>query len=136
MNDLPVQQAVELAGQVGHVLLATADAMGRPHVAAAGRIDLARGDRLVVRAWFCPATVVNLQQNARISLVVWQSREDRGLQLIGHVEEMEDIEVLDGYEPAMDESGHLPPPQVERRLVVAVGSVLAFSLAPHSDEKL
>jgi hypothetical protein len=39
--------------------------------AAAGKISALSEDRLAVSAWFCPGTLENLNQNRKISLVVW-----------------------------------------------------------------
>jgi hypothetical protein len=66
-----LKKAITLAKNVGHVFVATADAKGLPHVAAAGKISLTSDEGLViVEAWFCPATVANLQVNQHTALVI------------------------------------------------------------------
>ncbi len=125
-----VEQAVALAARTGHVLVATADGDGLPHVAAAAKISLAAGGRVAVEAWFCPGTVANVMVNRRVSLVVWDRHADRGCQLLGEVEHVVDLAVLDGYAAGEEPSS---TPQVERQLLVRVTKALSFTLAPHSD---
>ena len=50
-------------------------------VAAAGKLALTPEGRVAVAAWFCPATVANLQKNRRVSLVIWDPKVDTGYQL-------------------------------------------------------
>jgi hypothetical protein len=126
-----IQSVVTLGQKLGHVFVATADSKGLPHVAAAGRISLGADGLLAVAAWFCPGTVVNLEHNTKITLVVWDAVADTGYQLLGNVEKIEETAMMDGYIPEMESTG--PSPQVERQLLVKVNKVMAFSHAPHSD---
>ena len=126
-----IQSVVTLGQKLGHVFVATADLKGLPHVAAAGRISLGADGLLAVAAWFCPGTVVNLEHNTKITLVVWDAVADTGYQLLGNVEKIEETAMMDGYIPEMESTG--PSPQVERQLLVKVNKVMAFSHAPHSD---
>jgi hypothetical protein len=131
MKSEMLSKVVALAEEVGHVLVATADAVGLPHVASAGRLTLASDGRVLLAEWFCPGTMSNLQQNRRIALVVWDADTDTGYQLPGKVEQVQDLAILDGYAP--EQEGESSPPQVERELLVRVDKILAFSHAPHSD---
>ena len=126
-----IQSAVNLGQKLGHVFVATADSKGLPHVAAAGRLSLGTDGLLTVAAWFCPGTVVNLEHNTKVSLVIWDAAADTGYQLLGNVEKVEETAMLDGYVPEMESTG--PSPQVERQLFVKVDKVIGFSHAPHSD---
>jgi pyridoxine/pyridoxamine 5'-phosphate oxidase len=126
-----VQSAVSMGQKVKHVFVATADSAGLPHVAAAGRISMGKEGLIAVAAWFCPGTVMNLQQNPNVSLVLWDADSDTGYQLLGKVEKVEESAMLNGYVPEME--GKDPFPQVERRLLVRIDKVIAFSHAPHSD---
>jgi hypothetical protein len=126
-----IEKAVALGAELQHVFVATTNADGLPHLAAAGRIAPASEGRVAVEAWFCPGTVTNLEQNRRISLVVWDAVGDTGYQLVGEVEKVEEQALMDGYAPNMEDLG--PYPQVERRLLVRVDKVVNFSHAPHSD---
>jgi predicted pyridoxine 5'-phosphate oxidase superfamily flavin-nucleotide-binding protein len=126
-----LERAVALAGNLRHVLVATADEDGLPHIASAGRLNAAPGGHVALAEWFCPGTLANLQQNRRISIVVWDAERDIGYQLLGEVEEVRELEMLDGYVPG--EENRPPLPQVERELLVNVTKILAFSQAPHSD---
>jgi hypothetical protein len=126
-----IQSAITLGQKLGHIFVATADSKGVPHVAAAGRLSLGTDGILMVAAWFCPGTVVNLEHNTKVSLVVWDAAADTGYQLLGNVEKVEETAMLDGYLPEMERTG--PSPQVERQLFVKVDKVIGFSHSPHSD---
>ncbi len=78
--------AMGLAEKLGHVFVTTADSAGMPHVAAAAQIKKISDDQVAVSAWFCPGTVANLDDNHRISLAVWDPPSDRGVQILGAVE--------------------------------------------------
>jgi hypothetical protein len=126
-----LETAVNLAERLGHIFVTTVGADGLPHVAAAGRLGLDRDGRAEVTAWFCPATVENLQANPAVSLVVWDPETDTGYQLLGRNEQLLELAVMDGYIPGSDEQPSFP--QVERKMVVRVETVLDFKHAPHSD---
>ena len=133
MRSETLQKAVELATKLHHVFVATADRSGLPHVAAAGEIALTSEGHVAIGAWFCPGTVENLQHNRHVSLVVWDSSDDTGYQLLGEVKEVRDLSFLDGYAPETESPA--PSPQVERQLIVRVTEILAFTHAPHSDRE-
>lgn len=126
-----LERAVDLGRRLGHIFIATTDDNGMPHLAAARAIDMEPEGRISVSEWFCPGTIGNLQQNKRISLVVWDSIGDVGYQLLGEMEKVRDLAFLDGF--TREETGSLPPPNVERQLIVRVEKVLRFTQAPHSD---
>lgn len=126
-----LKEAVALAKKTGHVLLATADGHGMPHIAAAGQIEQIGQDRIAVSEWFCPGTVKNLQTNRHLSIVVWDSIDDCGCQLLGHLETAKDIAVLDGYAPDVVKRPALP--QVEKQLLIRIDSIFEFKLGPHTD---
>lgn len=127
-----LKRAVALAVRTGTLLVATADAAGLPHLAAAGQVSLRPDGRLEVDHWFCPGTLANLEANSLVSVTAWDPREDEGWQLLGEVEEVFDLAVLDGLAPGQEER---PMPQIERRIVVRVDKVLDFTLAPHTDRE-
>jgi hypothetical protein len=129
-----LKKAIALAKNVGHVFIVTADATGLPHVAAAGKISLAPDEgRVAVEAWFCPATVANLQTNQQTALVIWDPHMDNGYQLLGETEKMEDTAIMDGYAPGLEHKSTLP--QVERRLLIRVDKTIGFRRSPHTDEE-
>ncbi len=129
-----LDDALEVAGRVGYALVATASDDGVPHVAAAGWIGRDEAGRVTVTEWFCPGTVANAAEGKPIAIVAWDPQADEGYQLVGLVEAVSEEGVLDGYEPGLDETVHLP--QVRRALHLRVEQVLAFSQAPHTDETL
>ena len=131
MTEEALVEAFGLADETGYVLVATADAEGRPHVSVAGRMERRSGLEVEVSAWFCPGTLENVTENAHVTLVAWDPAFDRGYQLLGRVTAVEETGVMDGYWPEEEETGELP--QVERRLVVRVERVLTFTAAPHTD---
>lgn len=126
-----LKAAVKLSANLGHVLIATSDSDGVPHVASAGPLIPQSDQRLLVSAWFCPGTMANLEHNPNIAIVIWDAASDQGHQLIGLVEKTEESAVLDGYAP--DEEGSPPLPQVLYRLEIRISRVMAYSRAPHAD---
>ena len=129
--DRELLRRCEQLADEGTVIVATADGDGLPHVAAAGKLDVADGGRVTVTEWFCPGTVSNVQENSRISVVAWNPAQDDGAQLLGTVTNVRDVAMLDGYAP--DEKGDIP--QTENELVIEVESVLKFTQSPHTDEE-
>ena len=134
MNREALENAVTLAQKIWYVFAATANDDGLPHVAAAVKMTLASNDGdIAVEAWYCPTTLINLKQNPLISLIIWDSHADKGYQLLGETIKVEDMAMMNGYDPKSDIKSTLP--QVERRLIVRVKDVLIFSHAPHTDVK-
>ncbi|MBI2852564.1 MAG: pyridoxamine 5'-phosphate oxidase family protein [Chloroflexi bacterium] len=131
MGTEALAEAQQLAEKVGHVFIATAGKDGWPHLAAAKAMKLMPGGRAEVNEWFCPGTVANLKVNPRVSIVIWDESGDRGYQLLGEMEKMMDIGLLDGYTPEMKSKFIIP--QVESQLVLRVERVIPFRHAPHSD---
>ena len=93
MNQKRLAEAVDLAGLVGHVFIATSDLSGKPHLGAARRLSLGAENRVV---GLCPETLNNLKGNPYISLVVWDVAADQGFQILGKLQEMNDLEMLNG----------------------------------------
>ncbi len=106
-----LEKAVELAAKVGHVFIATSDADGWPHLAAARTLALKEEGRIAINEWFCPGTMSNLQSHSHVSVVVWDANSVIGYQLLGKMEHMIDIGMSDGYNPEM--KSKWPLPQVE-----------------------
>jgi len=131
MKPKSLSTAVELTEKLEHVFVATADSSGMPHVAAAAKLNQTSKDHVALTAWFCPGTIANLSENRRISIVVWNAPSDKGYQLLGLVEKIEEIAMMNGYSPEIDET--IVMPQVENRLLVRVDKIISFSHAPHSD---
>jgi hypothetical protein len=131
MSPVDVKRIAQFAREVGHVLLVTADASGKPHLAVAGALEAGNGNELIVSEWCCPATLDNLDQNAQVALVAWDPEMDDGFQVIGRVTRSEEIAIQDGL-PDLPR----PPegfPQAEKRLFVAIDDVLKFVRGRHRD---
>ncbi len=134
MNPETLMKAARLAEKVRYALIATADARGWPHIAAAGRVNIVpENNHLAVAEWFCLGTLANLSANQKVAIVVWDVTTDTGYQFIGEVEEIKDLSMLDGFAPRQEEKH--PPPQVERQLLVHIDRVLEFRRATHSDSE-
>jgi hypothetical protein len=134
MNIRTLKEAVLLARNIGHILIATADAKGLPHMAAAGRVNLASDEEsVVVEDWFCPGTMANLQANRNTALIIWDPKMDKGYQLLGETEKVEDTAMMNGYVPNLEDK--TPLPQVERRVLIRVNKVMAFRKLPHTDQE-
>jgi hypothetical protein len=97
----------------------------------AGKLSIDPEGLVEVTGWFCPMTVENLSMNRAISLVIWDPADDKGYQLLGETERLEDLAYLDGYIPELEDD--VPIPQVERKIVIRVVKILDFRHAPHSD---
>ncbi len=126
--------AVDLASDTGYVFLATADPEGMPHITAAGLMTRCGEHEVALTEWFCPGTVENLKTNRTAALAVWDARRDVGFQLLGRLEYIEDLAVMDGYAPQLEDQKVVP--QVEKRLVISIDKVLDFTVAPHCDMPL
>ncbi len=131
MKAKTIRSAVQLADKLAHIFVATADSRGIPHMTAAGEIRQDSANHVSVAAWFCPGTLANLKHNKQISVVVWDASDDHGFQLLGQVEQIEELAMLNGFAPEIESQP--PMPQVERRLRVRVDKITGFSHAPHSD---
>ncbi len=131
MNVKTLKKAVDLAKKLKHVFVATADSTGIPHIAAAETLTFEPQNRLAVAEWFCPATLANIRINQNITLVIWDPDSDTGFQLIGRLEKINDLGVLDGYAPQIESKSILP--QVERQLIICIDKITQFKHAPHSD---
>ncbi len=131
MSTEAIRQAVDLGNRMKHIFVSTSNSRGLPHLAAAGTIRRVSEDHIAVEAWFCPGTVQNLHDNPMISVVAWDPETDIGHQLLGEVEKVEEIAIMNGFSPDIESKTQLP--QAERKLIIRVDKVLAFSHAPHSD---
>jgi hypothetical protein len=126
-----IRRLVELSHRADNVFIATTDRDRVPHMAAAGPLELQAPDQIVVTAWFCPGTIKNLAGNKSISIVVWESANDSGYQIVGKVNRVSASAMLNGYAPGVE--GTRVYPQVKQRLFIKVEQVLLFSIAPHGD---
>jgi general stress protein 26 len=133
MDAKTLKKAIALAARTGTIFIATADGRGVPHVAAATKAALTPQGRVALTEWFCPGTIANLKKNPRVSLVIWDKKNDAGYQLIGEAEQVEDICMLNGYDPKTE--GKIAVPQVERRIIMRINKVIDFTHAPHTDRE-
>ncbi|HUH66602.1 MAG TPA: pyridoxamine 5'-phosphate oxidase family protein [Syntrophales bacterium] len=127
-----LQEAVLLAGKTGHVVIATVNGEGIPHIAASKKLSLDSKNKVVLTEWFCPGTMENLTgRNSRLAIAVWDSRKDTGYQLIGRAMKEEDLAYLDGYASDLEKKHDVP--QIQRKITVEVEKILDFKLKPHTD---
>jgi hypothetical protein len=130
MNSAKLPELEQFAAKVGHVFIATADSNGQPHIAVGGKMAQTPEKHLMITEWFCPRTLANLQMNSRLSIVVWDSEIDSGYQIMGELEAIKDIGIIDGYSKSQVT---LSIPQVERQLLLHVDKILEFKRSPHAD---
>lgn len=126
-----LEKAVGLSQKTGFICIATADRKGIPHIATAGKIELADEACLAIRELFCPGTLTNLETNKFVSIVVWNRDSDNGYQMLGTLKGIEELGILNGYAPGLESEP--PLPQVERQLLIKVQKITGFKLGPHSD---
>ena len=126
-----LKEIVHLAQKVGYIFIATANADGMPHMAAAGKLEPVAEDCVAVTEWFCPGTIANLYVNKYISIVIWAKDPDNGYQLLGRLDKINDLAILDGYAPKIERTH--PVPQIEKQLIIKVEKIIEFKLASHSD---
>lgn len=135
MKDEFLVKAVTLSQEMGHILVATADNGGLPHMAAAGPLLLLPAEKQVAfEAWSCPHTVSNLSTNRWMALVTWDSKADAGFQILGRVEDVEDMALLDGYAPQLGDEDSVP--QAKKRFALRVDKIIRFHRVAHSDDPL
>lgn len=131
MDTDTLHEVMAFARDLDHFLLATVAPDGQPHIAAAGELALSANGLLAITDWFCLTTLDNLRKNPKIAIIVWDRKRDRGYQLLGEAQGVEDLAMMDGYVPGPDACSSRP--QVERRLLVRIGRILDFSQREQSD---
>ncbi len=113
-----------------NVFIATVNAVGQPHMAIGEQVTVSSDDLLIFENWFCPTTLQNINNNARVAVVTVLSDSGTGYQMLGSIVKSKNIAMIDGYDAdvALPES-----PQVLTRFMVKVESVLEFSGGIHTD---
>jgi hypothetical protein len=133
MNIEALKKAVALEKKIGHVFVVSANKSGIPHVAVARDMTITPEGFVAVKAWFCRGTMANVQENGSIALVVWDPAADQGYQLLGEIQNVEEVAMLDGYAPGEEDSSL---PQIERRFLFHIDRVIEFKQGTHSDQEL
>lgn len=129
-----MDKIVKLADNVGHVIIATADKKGIPHIASAGRLKYDGKNKLIkVSEWFCSNTVTNLNMNKFISIVVWDPVTNIGYQLRGSLQRVYNNAVLNGY---IENEKRVHFPQTRQELLIKVEKISDFNSEVHSDQDL
>ena len=134
MDSQILRKAVELGQSGQRVLIGTANRKMEPHIAAGAKIELVDDIHVMVSDWFCRTTVSNLLENPSVCLVAMDPGNDIGYQLIGVSEQIENMAVLGCWTPEVDAKASMP--QVERRVLVMIYSVLEFRQGPHTDSEI
>ena len=131
----PLERAVSISQASGRIYMATADHGGLPHIAAAGPLTLLSDQkRVVFEAWSCPRTVANLGVNHWMALVVLPPGKDIGYELLGWLEESEDVLLMSGFDPQREAQRSIP--QAKKRLTMRVDKIIGFQPAAHTDKSL
>lgn len=118
---------------IGHAFVATADRTGSPHLAVGVGASFPEPNLLVFEAWFCAATLKNLEENPKIAVAIVDPLTGKGYQFLGRVEQRKDSAILNGYLPDAEAPGL---PQVQWRLEARIDNVLALTAEAHSDRPL
>ncbi len=130
-----LQRAVSLSQASGRIYVATADRGGLPHFATAGPLTLLSDQkRVVFEAWSCPRTVANLGVNHWMALFILPPGKDAGYQILGWIEESEDVLMTDGFDPKLEVQRSIAP--AKKRLIMRVDKIISFRPAAHSDKSL
>jgi predicted pyridoxine 5'-phosphate oxidase superfamily flavin-nucleotide-binding protein len=117
-----LEQALHLAERVRHLLLATVDATGTPHLTPVEECTPAGADRVAVRAWIDVSEFQNRCGEGRLALLLWDE-DGHGYQLTGQLVRFQEAAVLDGL-AEIEQQVHFP--QVERTLLIRVVGVEEF----------
>jgi predicted pyridoxine 5'-phosphate oxidase superfamily flavin-nucleotide-binding protein len=133
MTNGVIEKLSDLMEKVSYLIVATTDNKGLPHIASTSSFRLTSDESLVLTDWFCAITMANLKHNPSVAILVWNDARDVGYQIVGEVERIQELSILNGYLP---EKTSTPVPQVEWELSVRIEEVLGFSNAAHSDEPL
>ena len=128
MNTELFSQAVAMAQERQHVFITTADTGGWPHLTSVGEFALASDQHIDLSDWFCPLVEANLQQNPKVTIVVWDIATDMGYQMLGEVEDVTATEGIIQPYKSSPTFGQSP-----KSLRIRVDKVLHFSHAPHDD---
>ncbi len=118
---------------INYAYVASADQRSRPHLAAGSGIRIPDPHHITFEAWFCHKTLENVAEVPRLAIVIVDPSSGAGYQFLGRVEKTDEIGILNGYAPELEEPGL---PQVETRMVVQVEEVLEFSHGPHTDHPI
>ncbi|HEY7746009.1 MAG TPA: pyridoxamine 5'-phosphate oxidase family protein [Desulfuromonadales bacterium] len=113
--------------------VASADQRSRPHLAAGRGLKVPDPEHVVFEAWFCRKTLENVAEVPRITMAVIDASTGGGYQLVGMVEKVIPIGILNGFAPEVEAPG---TPQVESRMVVRVEEIMEFSTGAHTDHPL
>jgi hypothetical protein len=114
------------------VVVASADRLGVPHLATARGAAVSDDERIAFSDWFCFRTLENVAENPRVAVALLDLEGDRGVQLLGTVEQYVAKEFLDGYLPGEGKKGLMP--QARHELRIRVERILELTSGPHSDE--
>ena len=117
-----LEQAMHLAGQVQHMLLATVDETGTPRLTPVEECTPAGTDCVAARAWIDVSDLQNRCGAGRLALILWDE-DGHGYQLTGQLTRLQESAVLDGL-AEIEQQVHFP--QVERTLLIQVDAVEEF----------
>jgi hypothetical protein len=130
MDKSKIAAAVAMAARTKFLIVSTAGQDCEPHIAVAGRMET-QGELLSISSWYCPVTLANIELHPKISVAVWDAGTDTGYQLIGKLERLYDLAMLDSFAPQIESVAVYP--QVERQLVIRVEKIMHFSMGLHAD---
>lgn len=121
-------EVVNFGGNLKHVLVATTDGNGIPHLSAASSVGLSSDGLLAVRKCYCQKTMDNVRENPLLSVLILNANLACGYQLIGRLQGMGDLADPDMLLAAMSRTnGRLAEAlHVDAEFLVKVMQILDF----------
>jgi hypothetical protein len=115
-----LEQVMRVARQSRQVLLATVNEAGGPAFTPVQDCRLRDETVISIKAWADIPPAGTRQGQAKMALLIWDTRENHGYELDGHVVRAHDTAVLNGHTPVED---HEHFPQVQREITMEVDSI-------------
>jgi hypothetical protein len=115
-----LEQVVRVARRSRQVLLATVNDEGSPAFTPVQECRLKDGTVVSIKAWTDIPPAEPRRGQTKLALLVWDTGENHGYELDGHVVRARETAVLDGYTP-VEERKHFA--QVQREITMEVDSI-------------
>ena len=132
MSEENLKKFINLFNKTGFGIILTSSE-NQPHAAISKDIKLTKDNKLTISSWFCLTTLKNVRKNPRLSIAVWDESTDKGFQVLGFSEKINDIKMLDGIIPD-DNGGELP--NTEREIIMNVEYILEMKHSAHTDQPI
>jgi len=115
-----LEQVIGAARRSRQVLLATINEMGDLSFTPVQECRLTDETRISIKAWTDIPPIESRDGHNKMTLLVWNTREGHGYQLMGRAVRSQTTAVLNGY-AQVEEHEHFP--QVQREILMEVDSI-------------